>query len=109
MTLAGRGLPTVAASAASVWRRLAEGEGFEPPVPFRVQWFSRPPPSTTRPSLRVEARVHHPCFGGQAGSPPYRNTCFGVARQGAGRRGGWVEILAEPSLASRKRVEQALD
>src|SRR6478672_5124785 len=51
MTLAGRGLPTVAASAASVWRRLAEGEGFEPPVPFRVQWFSRPPPSTTRPSL----------------------------------------------------------
>src|SRR5215467_1962963 len=39
----------------SMWRggkRLAEGEGFEPPVPFRVQWFSRPPPSTTRPSLR---------------------------------------------------------
>ena len=35
---------------------LAEGEGFEPPVPFRVQWFSRPPPSTTRPSLRVEIR-----------------------------------------------------
>jgi hypothetical protein len=32
---------------------LAEGEGFEPPVPFRVQWFSRPPPSTTRPSLRT--------------------------------------------------------
>src|SRR2546421_12118625 len=23
-------------------RHLAEGEGFEPPVPFRVQWFSRP-------------------------------------------------------------------
>src|SRR6266700_3614194 len=37
-------------------RRLAEGEGFEPPVPFRVQWFSRPPPSTTRPSLRVEQK-----------------------------------------------------
>jgi hypothetical protein len=33
---------------------MAEGEGFEPPEPFRVQWFSRPPPSTTRPSLRVE-------------------------------------------------------
>src|SRR6266852_5298528 len=30
---------------------LAEGEGFEPPEPLRVQWFSRPPPSTTRPSL----------------------------------------------------------
>src|SRR5471030_3307874 len=35
---------------------VAEGEGFEPPEPFRVQWFSRPPPSTTRPSLRVELR-----------------------------------------------------
>ena len=40
------------------WRRLAEGEGFEPPVPFRVQWFSRPPPSTTRPSLRVSGYGH---------------------------------------------------
>ena len=30
---------------------MAEGEGFEPPVRFPVQWFSRPPPSTTRPSL----------------------------------------------------------
>src|SRR5262245_4608058 len=38
---------------------LAEGEGFEPPVRFPAQWFSRPPPSTTRPSLRIEklARV----------------------------------------------------
>src|SRR5262245_45798375 len=33
-------------------RKLAEGEGFEPPIPFRAQRFSRPPPSTTRPSLR---------------------------------------------------------
>src|SRR6187401_1324981 len=32
---------------------MAEGEGFEPPIRFPVQWFSRPPPSTTRPSLRV--------------------------------------------------------
>ncbi len=31
---------------------LAEGEGFEPPVPLITgQRFSRPPPSTTRPSL----------------------------------------------------------
>jgi hypothetical protein len=36
-------------------RRLAEREGFEPPVPFRVQRFSRPPPSTTRPPLPHEA------------------------------------------------------
>ena len=33
--------------------RLAEGEGFEPPVPFRVQRFSRPPVSTTHTSLRA--------------------------------------------------------
>src|SRR5262245_9095309 len=32
---------------------LAEGEGFEAPARFPVQWFSRPPPSTTRPSLRL--------------------------------------------------------
>ncbi len=31
---------------------MAEGEGFEPPVPFRVQRFSRPPVSTAHPSLR---------------------------------------------------------
>src|SRR6185369_3998800 len=36
---------------------LAEREGFEPPEPFRVQWFSRPPPSTTRPSLRVQIQA----------------------------------------------------
>ena len=33
-------------------RRLAEGEGFEPPVRFPVQRFSRPPVSTTHTSLR---------------------------------------------------------
>jgi hypothetical protein len=32
---------------------LAEGEGFEPPVPAKVQRFSRPPVSTAHPSLRV--------------------------------------------------------
>jgi hypothetical protein len=32
---------------------VAEGEGFEPPVPFQVQRFSRPPVSTTHASLRV--------------------------------------------------------
>src|ERR1700722_7041417 len=31
---------------------MAEREGFEPPVPFRVRRFSRPEPSTTRPPLR---------------------------------------------------------
>ncbi len=32
---------------------MAEGEGFEPPVPFQVQRFSRPPVSTTHTSLRI--------------------------------------------------------
>src|SRR5882672_12448750 len=32
---------------------VAEGEGFEPPVPFQVQRFSRPPVSTTHASLHV--------------------------------------------------------
>ena len=36
----------------SLGKVLAEGEGFEPPVPFRVQRFSRPPVSTAHPSLR---------------------------------------------------------
>jgi hypothetical protein len=57
---------------------LAEGEGFEPPVPFRAQWFSRPPPSTTRPSLPP--------------SQAYSTTaCYGVTRQSARRRDGRVE------------------
>src|SRR5207253_932978 len=33
--------------------RVAEGEGFEPPVRFPVQWFSRPPVSTAHASLRT--------------------------------------------------------
>ena len=33
--------------------RLAEREGFEPPVPFQVRRFSRPEPSTSRPPLRL--------------------------------------------------------
>ena len=37
---------------------VAEREGFEPPEPFPVQWFSRPPPSTTRPSLHVKLRLN---------------------------------------------------
>src|SRR5258708_8598325 len=32
---------------------MAEREGFEPPLPFRVCRFSRPVPSTTRPPLRL--------------------------------------------------------
>ena len=31
---------------------MAEREGFEPPVQFPAQWFSRPPPSASRSSLQ---------------------------------------------------------
>src|SRR5438093_6843555 len=47
-------------SVSEAWRatrRLAEGEGFEPPVEFPPQWFSRPPPSTARPSLRALGQI----------------------------------------------------
>ena len=37
---------------------LAEEVGFEPTVPSRVQRFSRPPPSTTRPLLRLARIIH---------------------------------------------------
>ena len=60
-------------------RRMAEGEGFEPPEPFPVQWFSRPPPSTTRPSLRVENRAH--CDAG-------RPVCHCIARRNQAK---WAE------------------
>jgi hypothetical protein len=36
----------------AVMQKMAEGEGFEPPSRSLVKRFSRPPPSTTRPSLR---------------------------------------------------------
>jgi hypothetical protein len=36
---------------------MAEGEGFEPPVRFPVQWFSRPPVSTAHASLRTGVLV----------------------------------------------------
>jgi hypothetical protein len=47
--------------------RLAEGEGFEPPVPFRAQRFSRPPVSTAHPSLRVSniKSLQHSKIGSQ--------------------------------------------
>lgn len=37
--------------------QVAEGEGFEPPEDSRLQRFSRPPQSTTLPSLRGKSKV----------------------------------------------------
>src|SRR6185503_11781909 len=47
---------------------MADGEGFEPPIPFQVCRFSRPEPSTARPPIRrtqrnyTERRFHGGCF-----------------------------------------------
>jgi hypothetical protein len=59
-------------------REMAEGEGFEPPLPVRVKRFSRPPVSTTHTSLR-EWRVHsdHSGVAGQSKArcpPPSTDT-----------------------------------
>ena len=72
---AGRCLKTSRFDNVSESETLAEGEGFEPPVPLPVQWFSRPPPSTTRPSLRVEnlARIRD--------SHPQRRECTPVCHR----------------------------
>jgi hypothetical protein len=40
------------------WNQImAEGEGFEPPLPVKVKRFSRPPVSTAHTSLRTLKRV----------------------------------------------------
>src|ERR1017187_7327677 len=57
---------------------MAEGEGFEPPVPFQAQRFSRPPVSTAHPSLRRKwshikiVRPNRPFLGASVptGLPP---------------------------------------
>ena len=48
------GFPAIVVDAdfSSTQIQMAEGEGFEPPVPFQVQQFSRLPVSTTHTSLR---------------------------------------------------------
>jgi hypothetical protein len=49
---------------------VAEGEGFEPPVTLQPQRFSRPSPSSTRPSLR-----------GVAAGPPLRRYLGSIAER----------------------------
>ncbi len=43
---------------------VAESEGFEPPIPFRVCRFSRPVPSTARPTLRCYSFTTNSIYGG---------------------------------------------
>src|ERR1700733_13818966 len=51
---------------------MAEGEGFEPPLPFRVKRFSRPPVSTAHTFLRVSVINSLPA---PTASPNRRSCC----------------------------------
>ena len=56
------GVPQITPLSTSDNKAVAEGEGFEPPVPLRAQRFSRPPVSTAHASLRsrVLSAVYQP-------------------------------------------------
>ena len=60
-----------------VERRLAEREGFEPPIPFRVCALSRRVPSATRPSLRV--RRGNFILAGRYGGHCFRSEADGAS------------------------------
>ena len=60
---------------------VAEGEGFEPPVGLTLRRFSKPVPSTTRPSLRAAERAH---------------------RSPAGEEGRYFEESEAPPLLGRR-------
>jgi hypothetical protein len=58
---------------------VAEGEGFEPPVPFPVQRFSRPPVSTTHTSLREEKNQRlWLVYNSESGSLRFLRNAFSV-------------------------------
>src|SRR3954466_11652051 len=84
---------------------LAEGEGFEPPEPFPVQWFSRPPPSTTRPSLRVEIARTSADF--VSASPEKRPKCSERAAVSRMGRVLYCIVAAPGSARNKKRPESA--
>ena len=54
---------------------MAEGEGFEPPVTYRPLRFSRPLPSSTRPSLLCRQKYTTP--GGMCQTKRSRAICTG--------------------------------
>jgi hypothetical protein len=58
---------------------MAEGEGFEPPVRFPVQWFSRPPVSTAHASLRGLVFIVYLCEEGNQNEPREKDK-FTLAR-----------------------------
>src|ERR1700690_1467397 len=75
--------------------KVAESEGFEPPIPFRVCRFSRPVPSTTRPTLRLVQFYYSLqfCWTGCRGF-----FCRVAIRQRAGFNSEDALQMQEPSL-----------
>ena len=74
---------------------VAEGEGFEPPVRvYPVQRFSKPPPSTTRPPLRL----------GAGERPALRYRVQGVEKRGRGKgpQTGKRKLSGTKKLATQK-------
>ena len=84
---------------------VAEGEGFEPPIRFPVQRFSRPPPSTTRPSLRTASSVS--CGAGPAAGA---NLQFqpGVARRQSSLPRGRPRPLFTPARCFFSVIRRSL-
>ena len=85
-------------------RSLAEGEGFEPPEPFPVQWFSRPPPSTTRPSLRVEISPEFSGFSRTAALVPSMCHRKCHERDDTGRHDRTIVACRRDALPSVQKV-----
>ena len=59
---------------------MAESEGFEPPVPFQAQRFSRPPVSTAHPALREGGHCFFPSLLQQRLRSPVRTRYQQVAQ-----------------------------
>src|SRR5512136_1140613 len=78
---------------------VAEGEGFEPPFRRTGKRFSRPPPSTTRPSLRATAFILR--AGGPAGKR--RGRGFELGGRSAVRSGCSAPGRLDTAAAPRAR------
>jgi hypothetical protein len=77
--------------------KLAEGEGFEPPEPLPVQWFSRPPPSTTRPSLRIE--ISPESTGSRINPKPFHAGSVTIGATRIGEPSAIVVVIVQPGTA----------
>ena len=88
-------------------QNVAEGLGFEPRRRSRAQRFSRPPPSTTRPSLRVGRRrpfiVHRAVVPVPQGPPGLAAPRAPVTTRNSARAGAGATIRARLASSSVTR------